>query len=291
LEEHENSGSFLPTTGEVPDRIVFRGDPGTALGRLIMATYVTRGTGILPTTPMRVYPTHAFTYLLKGQGSYYDANGYRQAVRAGDFILIFPDLPHMYTTDPGTHWDEFYMVFDGPQIALLRETGLLDPRRPVHHLAPIDYWLGRFHEVITTTGPSPAAASARRIAHLVDVFAEALSGARRIDQPDEPWWFDEAKRLLETHFEEHWDIEEVARKIGVPYDQFRRAFRAAAGVSPALYRNRRRTLAACELLQYTQMPLRQIAETLGFADEFHFSNRFKQGTGVSPREYRKSLVR
>jgi len=36
---------------------------------------------------------------------------------------------------------------------------------------------------------------------------------------------------------------------------------------------------------------RQIAERLGFCDEFYFSRRFKQLTGRSPRQFREELPR
>ena len=34
---------------------------------------------------------------------------------------------------------------------------------------------------------------------------------------------------------------------------------------------------------------KEIAETLGFYDEFHFSRRFHQITGQSPRQFRRAM--
>jgi AraC-like DNA-binding protein len=36
------------------------------------------------------------------------------------------------------------------------------------------------------------------------------------------------------------------------------------------------------------MSHREIAESLGFRDEFHFSKRFKQWAGVPPRDVRRA---
>lgn len=49
------------------------------------------------------------------------------------------------------------------------------------------------------------------------------------------------------------------------------------------YRLIRRIDRACELMQQGRLTDRQIAECLGFCDEFYFSRRFKQNTGKSPR--------
>src|SRR5580704_5784507 len=98
LEKHEDFGEYLPPVSDtVGTNIVFGNDSGTSLGRLILAAYSKNGIGIVPNWPMRIYPTYAFMYLRKGQGFYQDANGYRQPVTAGDLILVFPDLPHMYS--------------------------------------------------------------------------------------------------------------------------------------------------------------------------------------------------
>jgi len=43
------------------------------------------------------------------------------------------------------------------------------------------------------------------------------------------------------------------------------------------------------MLQQPGSTTRTIAASLGFSDEFHFSRRFKQITGISPREFRRLL--
>ena len=53
------------------------------------------------------------------------------------------------------------------------------------------------------------------------------------------------------------------------------------------YRAGRRIETACDLLQYTTMTGAQIAERLGFSDEYHFSKRFKELRGKSPRQFRR----
>jgi len=47
--------------------------------------------------------------------------------------------------------------------------------------------------------------------------------------------------------------------------------------------------AACHLMQYAQLTFAQMAEQLGYADEYHFSKRFKQLIGVSPSQFRRQI--
>jgi AraC-like DNA-binding protein len=75
------------------------------------------------------------------------------------------------------------------------------------------------------------------------------------------------------------------------YDGFRKRFTRATGLPPARYRGTRLIDRACELMQQGALTDRQIAEQLGFCDEFYFSRRFKQVTGRRPRQFRASLPR
>jgi AraC-like DNA-binding protein len=81
----------------------------------------------------------------------------------------------------------------------------------------------------------------------------------------------------------------VARALGVPYETFRKQFQRYVGVSPARYRTVRRIDAACALLQDSRNTIQSVALRLGFADEYHFSRRFKQVNGLSPRAFRRQL--
>ncbi len=48
----------------------------------------------------------------------------------------------------------------------------------------------------------------------------------------------------------------------------------------------RRIEQACVLLRDHTLPFKAIAERTGFADEFHFSKRFRQIVGQPPGRYR-----
>ena len=40
------------------------------------------------------------------------------------------------------------------------------------------------------------------------------------------------------------------------------------------------------LLRDSALPVKEISEQVGFADQFHFSKRFKQYSGYSPAQFR-----
>jgi AraC-like DNA-binding protein/quercetin dioxygenase-like cupin family protein len=70
-------------------------------------------------------------------------------------------------------------------------------------------------------------------------------------------------------------------------DRGSRLFRAATGLSPQAYYQRRRIQRACVLLLAGKLSATEIAAELGFADASHFTRHFRSQMGLSPRAYRK----
>jgi AraC family transcriptional regulator len=68
--------------------------------------------------------------------------------------------------------------------------------------------------------------------------------------------------------------------------QFGRAFKYATGETPHQFVLKRRIELAKLLLSERRLSLSEIACSAGFADQAHFSNRFRQIVGVTPRQYR-----
>ena len=259
--------------------VLSQDQPPTPLGRLSGAGYIHRKTGMLP---WRVLGCYAVVYVLEGRGRYQDRNGAVQDVEAGDLLLLFPELPHRYGPGRRETWSEFHIVFEGPAFDFWRDTGTLAPHPPVCRLRPVAEWRERL--VACTAGGDGRVQVSRLLTSLTEATAARRSGE---GQDALLPWLDRARHLLERDLNSDVTAAEVAAQIGLSYETFRKVFEQQVGVSPARYRAGKRMDAARSLLLHTPMTSRQIADSLGFRDEFYFSKRFKQAVGVSPREFRK----
>ena len=65
-------------------------------------------------------------------------------------------------------------------------------------------------------------------------------------------------------------------------------FKSQTGVSPIKYLITRRMEEAQHLLRETDLPIRAIAEKVGYDDPAYFSQIFKRTVGSSPLSYRNS---
>ncbi|BDI31004.1 AraC family transcriptional regulator [Capsulimonas corticalis] len=269
-------------------QILYFNDIPTPLGQITGLGVIRKGTGT-ERGVLRVYGNYALVYFLEGVGEYCDANGRRHRIVPGDLVLVTPELPHRYTTRPGKYWSECYVIFDGPVFDLCRAQGVLDAARPIRHLEPVDAWLARLQSVIALpASQSPvekAAEVSRLLALLMEIYARDSAPP---PGPGTPAWLSAAKAALDAELETEIDLPAMARELGVSYETFRKGFQKHYGVSPGLYRTQRRLAVAGSLLKLTTMTHQRIASHLGFSDEFHFSKRFKQIVGVTPREYRRA---
>ena len=175
------------------------------IGGITLAGFVPNGGGV-PGPPMRILGSYAVVYLVGGAGRYRDERGLDLRLRAGDLLVIFPDVAHIYGPGPRERWTEFYLCFDGPVFDLWRETGLLDPARPLYHLEPIEHWARRFEGVLGAPRRLGHAPPMLEVCRLQTVLSEALLAGRGALGGPEADWADRACARLASDLERELDL-------------------------------------------------------------------------------------
>lgn len=85
-----------------------------------------------------------------------------------------------------------------------------------------------------------------------------------------------------------FDSSALERNLGLSKTQLFRKLKALTGYSAANYIRHIRLLKAAELLQSTELPIREVAERVGFNELSYFSNSFMAEFKSSPTEWRKT---
>ncbi|MBS0633458.1 MAG: helix-turn-helix transcriptional regulator [Verrucomicrobia bacterium] len=260
----------------------------TSAGELQLAGSLQDVAGLDPQA-MRVLGSYSLIYMVNVDGYYCDGNGLKADLRTGDLVVIFPELAHAYGPKGGQPWDQIYFVFNGPQFDFLRGKGLLNPKRPILHLEPVDYWSRRLEEIVAGEARHTEAGAMRAMGRFLHLLCdlEAADAEARL-RPERDRWLEESQRLLSDPGEHGWpDAQQVARQVGLNYDNFRKQFALRAGVSPGQFQKRKRIDRACAAIYQGSHGFKELAAELEFCDEFHFSKAFKQITGLTPSEFRK----
>ncbi|WP_221799926.1 helix-turn-helix domain-containing protein [Oceanobacter mangrovi] len=106
------------------------------------------------------------------------------------------------------------------------------------------------------------------------------SAARRIAQ---------VRRWIDQHYAEPLDVNQLARTVHWSSRQLLAQFQLQLGQSLRDYQLGVRMWHGRQLLQQSGASVQQIAEQLGYSEPTAFSHRFRQQTGLSPRQYRQQF--
>lgn len=235
----------------------------------------------------RVRRVYTLAYVLDGRCLSPDAG--ERVLTRGDLLVGFPGAPSRLVPVAGEPWTEFRLAFGGPMFDLWSELKILDREDPVHRLEPVEYWLGRFEALRRDAPQGSADAAIVTVAGLQQLLAEAFAfeKAPRAMREDQAWLARAKARLHAAVRVDEVDLREIASSLNMSYAGFRRKFAQLSGMPAGKYHITALIGDACRLIQATSLTNKEIAERYGFCSEFHFSSRFKQIVGVSPREFRR----
>ena len=103
-------------------------------------------------------------------------------------------------------------------------------------------------------------------------------------------YVEEALRYIENNYAHTVNIQVIADHLNIERTYLYRLFKDITGTSPQEYLLDYRIRRACSLLKETDLPISDIARSVGYDDALYFSRLFKQKKGQTPTQYRKTMV-
>ena len=91
---------------------------------------------------------------------------------------------------------------------------------------------------------------------------------------------------MAQHLSESLPVAALAAQACFSPSHYFALFKRQTGCAPMRYFTRLRLQYACHLLDTTSIPVKEIAEAMGYKDQFYFSRVFKSVNHVAPSEYR-----
>jgi AraC-like DNA-binding protein/quercetin dioxygenase-like cupin family protein len=96
-----------------------------------------------------------------------------------------------------------------------------------------------------------------------------------------------ALNYIEQNISNDFSINDLAARVYLSPDYFRKVFRDITSLTPVEYINKMRVAKATQLLKETTCTIAEIAEMVGISDSNYFSRLFRSITGTSPSDLRK----
>ena len=101
--------------------------------------------------------------------------------------------------------------------------------------------------------------------------------------------FNEVNIYIENHIQQKFCLDELSRIVNINKYGFAKKFKAITGMSPINYILMRKVFSSKKLIDSTTN-LTDIAYQYNFTDMSHYSKTFKRFIGISPKEYKESII-
>jgi len=202
--------------------------------------------------------------------------------------FTFPGPFFSFKPIAGTTWDHRHIGFRGERISLWLETGLLkfDPNCPIIPIINPERFVKSMDEIINYLS-SPNYGQARAVQlfeGLLLQLHEQQGMQAAVSVTDNKVATLMAKIDLKPELK--WDFKQQAKQLGMSYSHFRLIFRNLSGIPPHQYLLQRRLEKGAVLLRENRLAIKEVAQTVGYEDIFHFSKLFKQHFQIPPARFR-----
>ena len=240
----------------------------------------------------RVLNNYAAVFVSKGQGEYYTPEDTAPIrLEEGNLFFLAPGVAHRYGPVDGL-WTQYWVVFTGQMAQLFEKGGYFDPASPV--LNNLRRWdvQSAFEELITLSERKPLDYGIQMSVILYRLLLSVIPGisdaGRSCNVKEE--LTEEIKSRLQENLLTRRTVKEILSIRGYSYNYLRAVFKEITGYSPIQYQNRLRVEYVCEQLSFSSQSIKEIAYNAGFDDPQYFSRMFRKTTGITPGQYRKSIV-
>lgn len=226
----------------------------------------------------------------KGRSTFY-FRGAHHGIGPGQIALIPPGEVHSCNPEGNFGWR--YRMFYLDPAWLHRLAGEItgeDAARPVFHGPVAEDTLVSEHLLSLFNLLQQRCDIAEKESAMIETFTVLLirlgnCRSPSVDQPVQPLAIRCAEDYMRANIASNISLETLAELAGLSPYHFLRVFKAVKGLPPHTFQTQLRIDLARKLLSQGE-DIADVAYRTGFSDQCHFSRKFRQFTGATPRQYK-----
>lgn len=208
----------------------------------------------------------------------------------GQAFLIEPNHIVHYSADGNDPWEYAWIEFDGLKAKEFLSHAGLSHGCPIFNASTENGWLEAFSPLLYMLGhPDMLPAQTMGYAYLFfGSLMEHSATARPLPRDDiKKFYVQSTAGYIENHYMENITIEDIAAHLGLNRCYFSKLFKKMTQKSPQEFLITYRIHKACEYLRFTDLTIAEIANQVGYPNQFHFTRAFKSIMQLPPNEWRK----
>ncbi len=229
-------------------------------------------------------PIFSFEYVYSGYG-YIEMNSKKYPVCPGDGFILSSEREYKCYPDQNRPFHKIWIRVGGRVVSTLMSLYFPEPDAVLSHGISQEHF-DQIKDIllsdrVLTHGNTAASA-------IYEIILSIYNKSRGISQTAKH--ADRAKIIIDRDWGYRLTVDDVGRIMKLSPTYVSELFRKNYGVPLKTYIMKRKIDAAKKLIRANQASMSDIAEILNFSSIYHFSSAFKNIEGMTPSEYRTSII-
>ncbi|SEL04988.1 AraC-like ligand binding domain-containing protein [Olivibacter domesticus] len=231
---------------------------------------------------------HIIIHCIEGKGVAI-INNHSFEIHPNDFLIIPSSIKHTYHADTISPWTIYWAHFSGLQSDIISACLYKKMLAQQNSIMYNEKHLELFNTIYSTLQQGYSRENMEFIALTLPYYFSAFLLHDRFNfsqgtQTEDPT--DQAIIFLKNRVNEPITLKDIAEHVHLSISHFSNIFHKKTGYSPIEYFNHLKIQRACQLLQFTDKRIFEVALAIGLEDPYYFSRLFTTHMGISPKNYR-----
>ncbi len=269
--------------------------PTQFVGKEIFTTFVGymdwRSPQSLSHSTSRIQRKEHYTvhYVLKGKGTLF-LEGKTYQVKENQCFILPPYIPVSYTPNIDDPWIYTWITFDGSLVLSYLSAMNITTQNPIHTFSDASF----YDEVVQFLNNGPYDNLFYPLSFLLHLFGEIMKDKGLNFEVKYNNKSEFVKKITESissnYSNPDFKVRDIANYINISHSYMCKIFSEQNRCSVSQFLISTRMNKATDLLRTTNLPVKEIAFAVGYANEVHFFKSFNKHFGMSPGAFRKKYV-
>jgi len=234
---------------------------------------------------------HIIIYCTEGYG-WLEINRKKIEVSPSQFIAIPANTPHRYAANADKPWTIYWVHFKGEIASFIVDLILKNSENYKPYLSYSEDRIKLFQDICNNLENGYSSDNLRYVNMIFSHFLTSLIYEDKFNHEGYRNGHDiivKTINFMQDNIAKLIRLDELSTYASLSTSHFSAVFRAKTGYSPIEYFNQLKIQKACQYISFTNMPIKAIALSLGFEDQYYFTRVFTKLMSTSPSEYRRKI--
>ncbi|QHT65511.1 AraC family transcriptional regulator [Rhodocytophaga rosea] len=230
---------------------------------------------------------HVLIYCVQGEG-WYQVQDQKYTVKPNQLFILPAHLSHKYGTKNQNPWTIYWLHFTGSQASSFLQYLYRNDKYAPLTVVPTEERFRMFEDIYAHLNMSfnldNVIYANNCLYHFLVSFRDSVYKHAITEEQGDV--VQQSIEFMKGHLDQKFTLQQLAEQAGLSASHYSAIFRQKTQNSPVNFFMFLKVQRSCQLLENTNLRVKEIAHQIGFDDPYHFSRVFSQFIGLSPQQFR-----